>query len=383
MTLLLPHPEHEAQRLVVHRRHPLNCETSIPALTGGTVPNAQFYVRNHFAAPAVNPATWRLRVRGLVKRPLSLSLHDLQAMPLQTQVVTLECAGNGRSLLDPRTEGEQWGLGAVSTAEWTGLPLAAVLDRAGVHPSARHLLFRGADRGTVGGRPATIRFERSLSLGEARDAEPTLAYAMNGEPLPVQHGYPLRLVVPGWYGVASVKWLTEIEVRARPFDGYFQVDRYRYEREAEGRTTTEPVTLQRVRALITQPAAGQEVKPGQLTIRGLAWSGAAPILRVQISLGGGPWATARLLGPPERHRWQWWELITATDRPGPVTVRARATDRAGRTQPDEPEWNRLGYGANPVQHVPIHITGGSDGTHHRRHRTGLRGRYHRGQVAVP
>jgi hypothetical protein len=149
MTLLLPHPEHETQRLVVHRTHPLNCETSIPALTGGTVPTAQFYVRNHFAAPAVNPATWRLRVRGLVKRPLSLSLHDLQAMPLQSQVVTLECAGNGRSLLDPRTEGEQWGLGAVSTAEWTGLPLAAVLDRAGVHPSARHLLFRGADRGTV------------------------------------------------------------------------------------------------------------------------------------------------------------------------------------------------------------------------------------------
>jgi DMSO/TMAO reductase YedYZ molybdopterin-dependent catalytic subunit len=352
-------PEEACQRaieagLVVHRAHPLNCETSIPALIGGVVmPNAHFYVRNHFQIPALEVSTWRLTVGGLVDRPLNLSLRDLHAMPSQTQIVTLECAGNGRSLLHPAVGGEQWGLGAVSTAEWTGVPLTEVLDRAGVHTGARQVLFRGADGGTVDSRNGTFRFERSLSLDDARDSGALLAYAMNGEPLPVQHGYPLRLVVPGWYGVASVKWLTEIEIIDRAFDGFFQTDRYFYESERDGRMVREPVTLQRVRALITEPAADQEVEHGDLVIRGVAWSGAAPIARVEVSVGGGPWLQARLVGERRRHSWQWWELITRIEPPGATTLRARATDLAGRTQPEQPEWNRLGYGNNAVQEVRV------------------------------
>jgi DMSO/TMAO reductase YedYZ molybdopterin-dependent catalytic subunit len=354
-------PEEACQRaidqgLVVHRAHPLNCETSIGALLGGVVmPNAHFYVRNHFQVPLLDPSTWRLEVGGLVERPLSVTLRDITRMASQTQVLTLECAGNGRSLLDPPVAGEQWDQGAVSTAEWTGVPLVEVLDRTGVKPSAREVLFRGADGGTIEGRAEPIRFERSLTLDVARESGALLAYAMNGEPLPIQHGYPLRLVVPGWYAVASVKWLTEIELIDTQFDGYYQADKYQYEWERDGRLIREPVTLQRVRSLITEPTANEELERGELVVRGVAWSGAAPIARVDVSLGDGPWHEARLVGDRQRHRWQWWELTAQIDRPGTIALRSRATDLAGRTQPAQPEWNRLGYGNNAIRAVSVRV----------------------------
>jgi DMSO/TMAO reductase YedYZ molybdopterin-dependent catalytic subunit len=354
-------PEEACQRamdagLVVHRAHPLNAETSIPSLIGGVVmPNAHFYVRNHFQIPALDPSTWRLTVGGLVERSLSLRLRDLKKMRSQTLVVTVECAGNGRSRLNPPVEGEQWDLGAVSTAEWTGVPLVEVLDRAGIKAGAREVLFRGADGGRVDGRAEIIRFERSLRLDDARDSEALLAYAMNGEQLPVQHGYPLRVIVPGWYGVTSVKWLTEIEVIEGTFSGYFQADKYFYEWNHNGELVREPVTMQRVRALIAEPRADEEIEHGDLAIRGVAWSGAAPIARVEVSVGGAPWQEARLVGERHRHSWRWWELITRVDRPGAITLRARATDFAGRTQPEQPQWNRLGYGNNTIHEVPVRL----------------------------
>src|SRR5271168_731784 len=342
--------------LVVHRAHPLNCETSIPSLIGGVVmPNAHFYVRNHFQIPRLDPSTWRLNVGGLVERPLRLSLPELKNMRSQTLVVTLECAGNGRSLLSPPIEGERWDLGAVSTAEWTGVPLAEVLDRAGIRAGACEVLFRGVDRGTVPGRTGPVHFERSLTLDDASSSEILLAYAMNGEPLPIQHGYPLRVIVPGWYAVASVKWLTEIEAIDKPFTGYYQHDIYQYEWKRDGQVVREPVTLQRVRSLITEPGVNHEVERGELAIRGVAWSGAAPIARVELSIANGPWEQARLVGEQSRHNWQWWELITRIDAPGTITIRARASDLAGRTQPEQPEWNRLGYGNNVIQEVPVHV----------------------------
>jgi DMSO/TMAO reductase YedYZ molybdopterin-dependent catalytic subunit len=175
---------------------------------------------------------------------------------------------------------------------------------------------------------------------------------MNGEPLPVQHGYPVRLVVPSWYGVASVKWITAIELVDVPCDAYFQVDRYWY--EAEG-TEREPVALQRVRALITHPVDGGPLDAGEIAIRGVAWSGAAPIAGVDVSINGGPWSPARLVGERRRHSWQWWEFLTTLGQPGKVSIRARATDLAGRTQPDQPVWNRYGYGNNAIQRVDINV----------------------------
>jgi DMSO/TMAO reductase YedYZ molybdopterin-dependent catalytic subunit len=347
-------PDRDHAALVVHRTSPLNCETPIPALIGGVVmPNARFYVRNHFDTPRLDPASWRLEVGGLVEHPMRLSLRDLRNMRSQTLVATLECAGNGRSLFDPPADGEQWHFGAVSTAEWTGAPLTEILDRAGSTPGALGIVFRGADQGNVEETADPIRFERSLSVADARHSGSLLAYAMNGEPLPLEHGYPLRLIVPGWYAVASVKWLTEIEVIGTRFGGYFQTERYVYETLRGGAIVREPVRLQRVRSVITEPAAGQDVAVGDVVIRGVAWSGAAPIEKVQVSIGQGPWQDASLIGQQYPHSWQWWELLIRIDHPGQTMVRARATDHAGHTQPERPEWNRLGYGGNAIQRLRV------------------------------
>jgi anti-anti-sigma factor len=342
--------------MVIHRAHPLNCETSVPALIGGAVvPNQRFYIRNHFHIPQLDATSWRLDVIGLVERPLSLSLRDLVKMPSQTEFVTLECAGNGRSQLNPRVNGEQWNFGAVSTAEWTGVPLAEVLNRAGAQAEAKEVVFRGEDSGKLDVSEEAIRFERSLSLEDAQRHGLLLAYAMNGEALPFAHGYPLRLVVPGWYAVASVKWLTEIEVLGDRFSGHYQTDSYFYEWQRGEQLIIEPVSLQRVRSLITEPEPESEVEQGELPIRGVAWSGAAPIARVEVSIGGGPWQDARLIGEPRRHSWQGWELITRLVQPGSTVIAARATDLANRTQPDSPEWNRLGYGNNGIQRVRVDV----------------------------
>jgi len=342
--------------LLIRSANPLNGETSIPNLAGGAVmPSRHFYLRNHFAIPNLDGESYRLSVRGLVERPLDVSLRLLHNLPSESRVVTLECAGNGRSFFEPAVPGEPWALGAVSTAEWTGVPLIKVLDRAGVRSNAKEVTFLGADGGRVCGLENPIRFARSLSLDQIRNFDPLLAYSMNGEPLSAPHGYPLRLIVPGWYAVASVKWLTEINVTDRAFDGYFQTTKYCYEWIRDGREEREPVTLLNVRALIVTPESGMKLPRGETAIRGVAWSGAAGIAKVEVSLNGGPWQKARMIGERRSGAWQWWELLSSLKEPGPLVIRARATDMAGRTQPDEAEWNRLGYGNNSVHAVATHV----------------------------
>ena len=354
------HPERERQLaaqagLSVRSTEPLNCETPADLLGEEVTPSARFFRRNHFAIPVLDQDTWRLHIGGLVRQPLSLSLHQLTQLPAQTAVVTLECAGNGRTLFRPPAEGEQWGLGAVSTAAWTGARLADVLRRAGIRDGAREVVFRGADRGPVNHSAVPVRFERSLSLADALDSGALLAYAMNGQPLPVRHGAPLRLVVPGWYAVASVKWLTGIEVVPQPFDGFFQASHYVYEWSRGGRAAREPVRRQRVRALITSPAAGQDLARDGLVVRGVAWLGQAPIGRVEVSVAGGLWRPAQLVGTPAPHGWQQWELPVRGLERGETGIRARAADLAGRVQPDVPEWNRLGYGANFIHEIRVRL----------------------------
>ena len=178
---------------------------------------------------------------------------------------------------------------------------------------------------------------------------------MNGEPLPIQHGYPLRVVVPRWYAVTSVKWLTEIKVIGEPFTGHYQSDVYQYEWQRNGEIVREPVTLQRVRSLITEPDSNNELERGEVAIRGVAWSGASSIAGVEVSIANGPSQQTRLLGERSRHSWQWWELIARIDAAGTTTIRARALDLAGNRQPEQPEWNRLGYGNNAVQEVSVRV----------------------------
>jgi DMSO/TMAO reductase YedYZ molybdopterin-dependent catalytic subunit len=339
--------------LVAHPTESLNCETPPAALGGDVTPITQFYRRNHFPLPVLDEAAWRLDVGGMVQQPLSLSLHELTQLPAETAVVTLECAGNGRAVFRPSATGVQWGFGAVGAAEWTGPRLADVLARAGIQGGAREVIFGGADRGMVDGVPHPIRFERSLTVQDALESGALLAYAMNGQPLPVRHGYPLRLVVPGWYAVASVKWLTDIRVVAEQFGGFFQDKDYVYEWNRAGIDVREPVRLQQVRALITRPGPGQELSCGGVIVRGVAWSGAAPIARVEVSVADGPWQKARLVGMPAAHGWQQWEFLASGLRPGEARIRARASDLAGRSQPEQPEWNRRGYAANFIHEVGV------------------------------
>jgi DMSO/TMAO reductase YedYZ molybdopterin-dependent catalytic subunit len=342
--------------LVVHRAESLNCETPPADLGGEVTPTSRFYRRNHFPIPVIDPAAWRLGVGGMVHRPLSLSLHELTQLPAETVTVTLECAGNGRDQFRPPTPGVQWGLGAVGTAEWTGPRLADVLASAGVRPGACEVIFGGADSGVAGDLAHPVRFERSLPVRDALESDALLAYAMNGQPLSARHGYPLRLVVPGWYAVASVKWLTDIRMVGEPFDGFFQAIHYVYDWDRGGRDVPEPVRQMQVRALITRPGTGQELAAGSVIVRGVAWSGTAPIARVEVSVADGPWQKARLVGVQPPHGWQQWEFLATGLGPGEVTIRARAADLANQLQPDQPEWNRLGYGANFIHEVrvPLH-----------------------------
>src|SRR5437763_4202490 len=267
----------------------------LEALRYPVTPVGLHYLLIHFDVPHVDPADWRLTVRG--ERELTLELAELKQRPRAELAVTMECAGNGRARLDPRPVSQPWLLEAVGTARWAGTPLLPLLEEAGVGAGASEVLFTGLDRGIEGG--IEQRYQRSLAVEEALRAEVLLAYEMNGGPLPPQHGFPVRLVVPGWYGMASVKWLAEIELLDEPFAGYQQSQGYRL-RQTEDEEGT-PVQWIVPRSLFVPPGIpefltrARTVKPGEVVVEGRAWSGLAPIARVEVSAdGGGPWDGAEL-----------------------------------------------------------------------------------------
>jgi DMSO/TMAO reductase YedYZ molybdopterin-dependent catalytic subunit len=299
-------------------------------------------------------------VTGSVERELSLSLDELRSRPAVTAAVTMECAGNGRAELSPRPLSQPWLLEAVGNAEWTGTPLRPLLEEAGITAGAPEIAFRGLDRGIEGG--VEQRYERSLPLADALRDEVLLAYAMNGAPLPPQHGFPLRLVVPGWYGMTSVKWLERITVLDTPFDGYQQVRGYRLRQTPD--EPGEPVTRIRPRSLMIPPgvpdfATRARAHPGgPCTVRGRAWSGLAPVERVEVSAdGGASWSDARLGPQPSRWAWRAWEWDWEPGGAGTYELCSRATDGDGNTQPLEAPWNLGGYANNAVQRVNVLVSG--------------------------
>jgi len=331
----------------------------LEALRYDRTPIGLHYTLIHYDIPYLDPREWRLSITGRVAHPFRLSLDDLRAYPARTVRVTMECAGNGRARLRPRPVSQPWLVEAVGTAEWTGVPLARVLADAGVSPQAREVVFTGADRGTERGVEQDYR--RGLSLDEAARDEVLLAYAMNGAELPPQHGYPLRLIVPGWYGMAHVKWLREIEVIEDPFTGYQNMVAYRDRQRAD--ETGEPVTRIAVRALILPPgipdfmSRTRIVRPGPVTLTGRAWSGAAPVVRVDISADDGDtWAAARLGASGGPWAWRGWTFDWHAV-PGRHVLAARATDGDGNTQPVEQRWNRDGFANNLVHRVPVACLG--------------------------
>jgi DMSO/TMAO reductase YedYZ molybdopterin-dependent catalytic subunit len=343
-------------RLVMVSREPLNAETPLPEQLGVITPTPLFYVRGHFPIPTVSADDWRLTLDGEVARPLQLTYAELRALPSKTLLATLECAGNGRAGLEPQADGEPWGYGAASTAEWTGVALATVLERAGLQASATQVVIEGADQGHVAAAGRTVRYGRSLSPEQARHPDTLLVYAMNGELLRPEHGYPVRLLVAGWYGMASVKWVTRISATREPFRGFYQVDRYVMAHPERGETWTTPLEAMRVRSLITEPSAGATLSPGTQRVRGLAWSGAAPIARVEVSVDGGrQWQPAALTSAAERYAWRCWEFEWQAAIPGAAALRSRAFDEAGNGQPVEPEWNKLGYANNAIQAITVTV----------------------------
>jgi DMSO/TMAO reductase YedYZ molybdopterin-dependent catalytic subunit len=318
-------------------------------------PPGMHYLLIHFDVPVIDAGTWRLRIGGAVRRPLEFTLAQLQERPRRTLAVTLECAGNGRTLQTPRAISQPWIHGGIGTAEWTGTPLAPLLEEAGPVPEAVDIVFTGADHGIQGGEEQD--YARSLAVSEALSPDVLLAYAMNGTPLPPQHGFPVRLVVPGWYGMASVKWLTRIEAVTAPFEGYQQVQSYRFRPGAEDRG--EPVTRMRVRSLMVPPGIpdfftrDRLVDAGPVLLRGRAWSGRAPIERVQVAVDG-VWSEAVLEAPDGEFAWRGWSFGWQAE-PGAHVLMCRAMDALGQVQPLEPEWNHLGMGNNAVQKVPVTV----------------------------
>ncbi|HEY5619851.1 MAG TPA: sulfite oxidase [Vicinamibacterales bacterium] len=346
-------------RLIIRSPRPEDLETPAHLLTSWITPNELFYVRSHFYTPSIDPSMWRLRVEGEVDKPLDLSVEDLRSLASITQVVTLECAGNGRAFFDPPVAGVQWEKGAVGTAAWTGVRLVDLLSRAGVRPSARYVWFDGADLG-IGRAPDFIR---SLPIDKALNRDTLLAYDMNGETLPVSHGFPLRAVVPGWEGAYSVKWLTHIQVSAQDHDGPFVQAAYRYPRRpatpgsAIPPSETVPLRNLPVKSLITTPATNAVVSRGApVRISGFAWAGEAAIRRVDVSTDNGrTWAAAQLGRDQSRYAWRQFEYLWRPTEGGSYVVLSRATDSRGLTQPIVPEWNPAGYVWNAIDQVRVNV----------------------------
>lgn len=337
------------------RNHGLPLE----ALRHDLTPPGLHYVLTHYDIPYVPDDTpWQLALGGRVRCPLRLDLADLRTFPQVTTRVTLECAGNGRALLTPRPVSQPWLVEAVGTAEWTGVPLRLLLAEAGAEPGAADVVFTGADHGVERGVEQDYARALPMAVALGRDPEVLVAYEMNGGPLPPQHGRPLRLVVPGWYGMAHVKWLREVTVTDVPFTGFQQTVAYRLRRDPEDEG--EPVTRIAPRALLVPPgfpdfmSRARVVRPGPVTLEGRAWSGRAPVTRVEVSTDAGhTWGEAEL-EPDAGHRWAWrrwrhsWTAVL-----GEHVLSARATDAEGHGQPLEQPWNRGGFANNVVQRVPV------------------------------
>ena len=327
----------------------------LEALRHEITPLGLHYLLTHYDIPVVDPATWRLTVSGSVDHELQLTLDDLRAGDSLTAPITMECAGNGRAQLEPHVVSQPWLTEAVGTAEWTGVPLAPLLAEAGPQPEAVEIVFTGLDRGIEGG--VEQFYERSLTLADAEDA--LLAYACNGEPLPPQHGFPLRLLVPGWYGMTTVKWLQRITLVAEPFEGYQMVTGYRMRRDEDDPGT--PVTRIEPRSLMVPPGIPdfmtrrRFLPAGRVRLEGRAWSGWGPIERVELSVDGGEWQGAELGSPAGPAAWAPWSIDWYAEE-GDHELRVRATDSTGRTQPDTPPWNVGGYANNAVQRVVVTVT---------------------------
>jgi sulfite oxidase len=354
-------PTEPPKPLTVVTKEPYCAETPLTELDAWVTPTERFFVRSHFAVPTVDVDTWRLVVDGEVDHPLRISFAELMRERSRTVVTTMECAGNSRSSVYPPAEGVRWRHGALGTARWTGVSLWDVLAKAEIRPAAIEAVFEGADHGREPSVPEELTYAMSVPVVKAEHPDTILAYEMNGEPLTASHGFPVRVIVPGWYGMASVKWVTRISLIDHSFRGYYRTRPYTFIHEGDDpNVLRKPVTSLQVKSVITWPAEGATVSPGRIVVRGAAWSGDVAVSRVEVAVGlpsdsGGEaaWRTATIVGPQTPHAWVRWEAEIDLDRPGYFVLRSRATDERGDTQPLRAEWNFRGVANNSMHAVPL------------------------------
>jgi DMSO/TMAO reductase YedYZ molybdopterin-dependent catalytic subunit len=333
---------------------PENRPTPLAALLDDVTPAGTHYRRNHFRYPQIDLQGWSLAIGGAVRAPINLTLADLRALPARTHRVLLECAGHRRTEFQPPISGVQWGLGALSQADWSGPALAEVLAGAGIEDGAVEVVCHGADAGAFEELPGEHTFSRSIPLAKALDPDTLLALDMNGEPLPREHGRPVRAIVPGWYAMDSVKWITAIEVVTEPFRGPFQEVDYRFQAVGETGIGTR-LDETPVHALFTSVSDGDRRPAGSHEISGVAWAGAG-VAEVEVRVGAGPWEPAKIVpgaGPYQRIVWR---AVVELPRGQTIPLTVRATDARGRVQPDRPQWNRRGYANHSVQRIEVVVT---------------------------
>jgi DMSO/TMAO reductase YedYZ molybdopterin-dependent catalytic subunit len=349
------------EKLIVRSVRPPDYETPVALLDSWITPVEHFYVRQHMPTPAgLDAASWTLQIEGEVDAPATLTLDELRKMPAVTITTVLECAGNGRAFFDPPVAGIQWEKGAVGNARWTGVRMADVLKRAGVRATGRFVTMNGADRG-MGQQPD---FVRQVPIDKALHPDTLIAYEMNGQPIHPLHGFPLRAIIPGWEGAYSIKWLTNLRVLDKEFDGFWVATGYRYPTKvvAPGSAVDPkdmaPLTGLVVKSLITRPLADAVLPAGKVDVAGFAWAGETDIARVDVSTDhGATWQPARLVGDRARYAWRRFEFSFQTARPESYLILSRATDANGRTQPMSPPWNPSGYLWNAPDSVRVEVKG--------------------------
>jgi DMSO/TMAO reductase YedYZ molybdopterin-dependent catalytic subunit len=352
----------DAGPLKVHVSRPFDAETPVHEFTSFLTPNHRFFVRSHFGPPApelVSEEVWKLRVDGLVERPREFALKELRQMEAVTVTAVVQCSGNGRAFHRPKVPGVQWERGAVGNARWTGVRLRDVLLQAEVKQTARHVQLQGADRPVVASVPL---FVRSIPLEKALHPDTILAYEMNGRPLPLLHGAPLRVITPGWMADSCIKWLTEITLQAEEAQGYYMQTAYRVPvtpvtpgASTSGQAMT-PVEAMVAKSLIAVPQEGATVGAGSVTIQGVAWGGEVKVVNVEVSVDDGKsWEPARLVGEDQPYAWRQWQYIWKAKTAGMYTILCRATDERGNVQPAASPWNPSGFLWNGWDRVTITV----------------------------
>ena len=347
--------------LIIREKNPVNLEFPFPTLKDRIIPNNRFFIRTHFPIPKIDAATWQMTIEGEVRTTVKIGYDELRRLPSKTVMATIECAGNGRAFLVPKAKGLLWEQGGVGTAEWTGVPLSVLLDKAGIKEETVEIILEGTDQGEISEEPKTpgiIHFARSLSLAKARQPEVLIAYQMNGKDLTPEHGFPVRAIIPGWYGMASIKWLNRIIATATPFDGYFQSLEYAYWKRKNGLPTLTAVTAVQVKAEIARPMLHEIVPAGKpYRIYGAAWTGETEVTQVEISTDEGvSWQKASLLDKAIPFTWRMWEYNwMVSSPPGKYKLMARATDKQGNTQAMKHDPDRRTYMVNLIEPIEIEV----------------------------